>query len=112
MEDEEMKKKVLVAVLFSVFVLAAFSSSAFALWHVCTISAVGSTDIGNILTVTDTASPAAFPANTQFVIPFTIPYANQMLAGALTSLANSMTVTIFTSPDSSGGIIYALYSSK
>ena len=107
-----MKKKALVVVLLSVFMLAAFSSSALAAWHVCVITSVGSTDIGNILTVSDTATTKAFPDNTQFVIPFTIPYANQMLAGALTSLANNMNVTIFTSPDSSGGIIYALYSSK
>jgi hypothetical protein len=113
MEDGQMKKKALVGVLLCVLaVTALFTGTALANWHTVTITSVGATDIGYILTVTDTAGTPAFPPNTIFIIQSTLPYANQLLATSLTALANSMNMNIYTTPDSSGGNVYAVYAVK
>jgi hypothetical protein len=105
-----MKKKLVVLVGVMAMV-ALFTVSASAGWQSCTISQIGSTDVGYILVLSPvTGTP--FPADTTFVIPFSIPYSKEMLATALTAFANSTTVNAYLNPESMLGGCYALYAVK
>jgi hypothetical protein len=97
-----MKRKALVVALALAMGLVVFSvgnAMAAPATYTCTISQAGGNYWGYyVITLTDTASPAAF-TNQQFFIPDDGSGMNKvMYAAALTALANSTNVQIYADP--------------
>jgi len=100
----EMKKKVMVLMLVGMLALVFSVGNAMAAppWYVCTISEAGTTEVGySWVTLTDTATPAAF-TNTIFIIPDANVNAKGEFAAALTAVANSSNVRVLLMDPTAG----------
>jgi hypothetical protein len=97
LEEVKMKKKGLVVALLCVMGIAtmAIGNANAAGWYTCSVSGCGATWADAYITVTDTATNPAFPANTTFVIDNSTGKSNQMYAAALTAFANSTNVMLY-----------------
>lgn len=101
-----MRRKALVAVLFSVMVLAALSiGNADAAWYTCTIRQAGSTYNYYYVQITD--NNGAFTA-TNYIIDESYGRGKEMYAAALTAWANGSNVYVYVDNTTQYSTVWAL----
>jgi len=106
------KRGVMVVLCLMIGAFTVSNAGAYA-WYTCTVDAAGSMQWGAYVTLTDTASPANFPAKTTFIVDTTdLSNMKAMLAAALTAFANSTYVNAFISAPAAYNIVSGIMAAK